>query len=149
MAVELEKPTRISSLVANVPEAPNEVRAEAEEKIKAELLKDISLEEVRSLVQFIRNGGLNKAASPHDPPDEFDEYGRNFRRMVHLMDVVGPGGTVRQEDRPMAPSLKKAREARPHADYFDPDEKIWILYGFKRQKSRPENNVGYEGGPPR
>ena len=73
-AVVVNKP--ISSLIANSPDSPliPEARADIEATIKNELLKDVSLDEVRELVQFIRSGGLRRAASPHDLPDEFDEF---------------------------------------------------------------------------
>jgi hypothetical protein len=142
----------VSSLIANNPEAPAmpAVRAEIEAEIKAELLKDVSLDEVRELIQFIRGGGLKKAsASPYDAPDEFDEWGRNMRRMVHRMEVTGPSGGIRIEERPMAMSIKEARESNPPKDFFDIDAKVWILRGVKRQRDYPENTANYDGGPPR
>lgn len=139
---------KVSSLVANNPDEPAlpAARAEVEAEIKAELLKDVSLEEVRDLIQFIRGGGLKQQNSSQDAPDSFDEFGRNFRRMVHLMEVTGAAGEVRKVERPMARSLKEAREQ--NADYFDLAEQTWILRGVKRQRDRPENTVGYDGGVP-
>lgn len=146
------KTQAVSSLIANNPDAPTipVARAEVEAEIKAELLKDVSLDEVRDLIQFIRGGGLKKATqSPYDAPDEFDEFGRNMRRMVHQMEVTGPSGATRIEERAMALSLKEARESVPPKDYFDIDNKVWILRGVKRQRDYPENTVDYNGGPPR
>jgi len=140
----------VSSLIANNPDAPliPEARAELEATIKAELLKDVSLEEVRELIQFIRNGGLKRAASPNDHPDEFDEHGRNFRRMVHLMEVTGPSGEIRRVERPMAATLAEARKMSPPGDFYDINQSTWILYGFKRQRDLPENTVDHDGSPP-
>ena len=145
------KSQNVSALIANNPDSPlvPAARAEIEAEIKAELLKDVSLEEVRDLIQFIRGGGLKRPQSSNDAADEFDEYGRNFRRMVHRMEVTGISGAVRVIERPMARTLKEARDANPPSDYYDPDEGTWILYGIKRQRNRPENEVGFDGVPGR
>lgn len=137
----------VSSLVANKPETPEEQAARLEEAAKAELLKELSLEDVRNLVSMIRNNTLPTSQQSH--PDSFDEFGRNFRRMVHRIEKVGSSGTTYFEERPMALSLQEARSMKPPGDYFDPNEQIWILRGVKRQKDYPENTVDYNGGPPR
>ena len=136
----------VSSLVANKPESPAEEAARLEEAAKAELLKELSLEDVRNLVAMVRNNTLPVSQQSH--PDEFDEFGRNFRRMVHKMERVGSSGTPYFDEVPMANSLEEARKMKPPGDYFDPNEKIWILRGVKRQKDYPENQVGYTGGMP-
>lgn len=147
-AIKTSKPAdqRVSSLVANNPDSPMvpEIRSEIEAEIKAELLKDVSLEEIRELVGFVRNGGLKKS-TPNDHPDEFDESGRNYRRMVHRVEVTGPSGNIRYEERPFANSREESRKSNPPLDYYDLTEGTWILYGYKRQKDREENTVGYEG----
>lgn len=140
-------PDAVSNLVANKPESPEEEASRLEEAAKAELLKGLSLEDVRNLVQMVRNNTLPASQQSHT--DSFDEYGRNFRRMVHRMEVVGSSSETYFTERPMANSLVEARNMKPPGDYFDPDEKIWILRGVKRQRDYPENTKEYHGGPPR
>jgi hypothetical protein len=137
----------VSNLVANKPESPEEEASRLEEAAKAELLKGLSLEDVRNLVSMVRNNTLPASQQSH--ADTFDEFGRNFRRMVHRMEVVGSSSTPYFDERPMAMSLEEARKTKPPSDYFDPNEQVWILRGVKRQKDYPENTVDYNGGPPR
>jgi hypothetical protein len=59
------------------------------------------------------------------------------------MKKVGPSGNTYYEDRPMASSLEEARNMKPAGDYFDSEEKVWILRGVKRQRDYPENTVGF------
>jgi hypothetical protein len=130
---------RVSSLVSNSPDASTEaVNAEVEAEIKAELLKELSVAEVRQMIDVVKSGAFT---NPRDAPDEFDEFGRNFRRMVHKMEVIGPSGGKYYVERPMANSLVEARKAKPPADFFDIDEQVWILRGVKRQRDYPENTV--------
>lgn len=137
---------KVSSLVANKPESPEEERDRLEQAAKLELLSGLTLDDVRSLVNMVRNNTLPASQQSH--PDSFDEYGRNFRRMVHRYQRVGPSGTVYWDERPMANSLVEARKTKPPADYFDPNDKVWILRGVKRQLDYPENTVQYSGGAP-
>ena len=137
----------VSNLVANKPETPEQEKERLEEAAKAELLKGLSLEDVRNLVQMVRNNTLPASQQSHS--DTFDEHGRNFRRMVHKIEKVGPSGTTYWDEHPMANTLEDARKHKPPADYFDPDAQVWILRGYKRQKDYPENTVDYRGGPPR
>jgi hypothetical protein len=138
---------KASSIVANSPEAltnsagPEELRKDLEDRVKLEILSGLSLEDIRSLVHLVKNG--IPPTMQTDYPDEFDEFGRNFRRMVHRIERAGASGDNYFDERPMASSLKEARESRPAADYFDPNEKVWILYGFKRQRDYVENTAGY------
>jgi hypothetical protein len=136
--------SNVSALIANNPASdgrtPELVRKEVEDKIKAELLKDLSLEDVRNMIQMVKSG-IKPQAGPTEYPDEFDEHGRNFRRMVHKMEMVGSSGDTYFVERPMALSLEDARKMRPPGDYFDIDEKVWILRGAKRQRDYPENTV--------
>lgn len=138
--------TKVSSLVANKPESPEEEQSRLEQAAKLELLSGLTLEDVRNLVNMVRNNTLPASQQSHT--DSFDEYGRNFRRMVRRYEAVGSGGTVYWTERPMANSLVDARKAKPPADYFDPNDKVWILRGVKRQLDYPENTVQYEGGAP-
>ena len=133
---------KVSNLVANSPVAPTQVRRDLEDKIKMELLADLSLEDVRNLVKLIKSGG-KLPVGQEEYPDEFDEFGRNFRRMVHRMEMVGANGYSYFDERPMAMSLKEARGMKPPGDFFDIDEKVWILRGIKRQRDYVENTVGY------
>jgi hypothetical protein len=135
----------VSSLVANKPESPEEERDRLEQTAKLELLSGLTLDDVRNLVNMVRNNTLPASQQSHS--DSFDEHGRNFRRMVHKMQVVGPSGTVYWDERPMANSIAEARKQKPAADYFDPNDKVWILRGVKRQLDYPENTVSFTGGP--
>lgn len=131
------------SIVANTPESVKPesslMRTRAEEMLKAELLKDLSLDDVRLMVQTIKSGVLTNS---QDAPDSFDEHGRNFRRMVHLLEIPHNDGKGSYFiERPMAKSLIDAR--KESSDYFDIDAKTWILYGTKRQLDYPENTAGY------
>lgn len=113
---------------------------ELEAEVKAELLKELSVDDIRNMIALAKSGFTK---DPTDFPDTFDEYGRNFRRRVHRMAKVGPSGSVYYEDRPMAASPEEARNMKPPGDYFDPTEKVWILRGVKRQRDYPENTVGF------
>lgn len=136
----------VSPLVANKPESPEEEQIRLEEAAKSELLKELSLEDVRNLVSMVRNNSIPMSQQSHT--DTFDEFGRNFRRMVHKMEMVGSSSTPYFTERPMALSLDEARKMKPPGDYFDPNDKVWILRGVKRQSDYPENTAGYDGGPP-
>lgn len=132
------------SIIAN---DPNKVGAQlstddVEAQVKAELLKELSVDDIRSMIAMAKTGFV-QASRPEDYPDSFDEYGRNFRRKLHRMKKVGPSGATYFEDRPMAASLVEARNMKPPGDYFDPEEKVWILRGVKRARDYPENTVGY------
>jgi len=149
MAVEphfTDKPTqevgeKINNLIANSPDDNNaSVNEELEARMKMELLGDLSLDDIKQVVKAVKSGVLSR---PEDQPDSFDEYGRNFRRMVHRMEMVGPSGHSYWVERPMASSLEEARKQRPPADYFDPNDKCWIWRGIKRQIDYPENTVGF------
>jgi len=138
----LTRPTD-SSIIAN---DPNKVSGqsstdEIEAQVKAELLKELSVDDIRQMINLAKTGFVK---DPTDYPDTFDEYGRNFRRKLHRMARVSPStGKVYYEDRPMAMSAEEARKMRPRGDYFDPDEKVWIIDGVKRQRDYPENTVDY------
>jgi len=134
-----------NSLVSNDPNAPSAIklREDAENALKAELLKEISLEDVRLIVDAVRSGAIDRVVHPHDSPDTFDEYGRNFRRMVHRYQRVGSSGRLYWDERPFALSLEEARAQKPPADYFDITDQVWVLRGVKRQRDYPENTVGY------
>lgn len=137
-------PDTQQSIVANTPEAqtttePSNLSRRAEEMMKAELLKELSLEDIKLMISTIKSGVMT---NPQDAPDSFDEYGRNFRRMVHLLEVPHNNGEGNYTiERPMAKSLVEAR--KENSDYFDIDAKTWILYGTKRQLDYPENTAGY------
>lgn len=138
---EFEIAQKVNSLVANSPDAANiSVNQEIESKMKMELLGDLSLDDIKQVVTAVKSGILNR---PEDQPDSFDEYGRNFRRMVHRMEQIGPSGHKYTVERPMASTLEDARKQRPPADYFDPNDKCWVLRGVKRQIDYPENTVGF------
>lgn len=131
------------SIIAN---DPNQVAgqlstAEIEAQVKAELLAELSVDDIRQMIQLAKSGFVK---APNEYPDSFDEYGRNFRRMVHRMAKVAPStGRIYYEERPMAMSSAEARSMKPPGDYFDPDEKVWILRGVKRARDYPENTVEY------
>src|SRR4029077_2093678 len=124
-------PSDDKSLVANDPNAPQTIklRQEAEDQLKMELLRELSLDDVRQIVNAVRSGALDQVTHPHDSPDSFDEYGRNFRRMVHRFERVGSSGKKYIEERPMALSLEDARNQKPPADYFDVNDLVWVLRG--------------------
>jgi|SRR5262252_3577332 len=131
------------SIIANDPDkvAGQMTTAEIEAQVKEELLKELSVDDIRQMIQLAKSGF---AKPSHDYPDEFDEYGRNFRRMVHKMAKVAPStGRIYYEERPMAMSAAEARAMKPPGDYFDIEEKVWILRGSKRQRDYPENTVEY------
>jgi len=132
------------SIIAN---DPNKVGSqysaeEVEAQVKAELLKELSVDDIRQMISLAKAGFVSHGR-PEDFPDSFDEYGRNFRRKLHRMKKVGPSGNTYYEDRPMASSLEEARNMKPSGDYFDSEEKVWILRGVKRQRDYPENTVDY------
>jgi hypothetical protein len=138
---EQEVGEKINSLIANSPDSnTSSVNEELEARMKMELLGDLSLDDIKQVVKAVKSGILSR---PEDQPDSFDEYGRNFRRMVHLVDMVGPSGSQYKIERPMANSLEEARKQRPPADYFDPNDKCWIIRGVKRTIDYPENTVGF------
>jgi len=112
---------------------------EIEAQVKNELLKELSVDDIRQMIQLAKSGAMH---DPTDFPDTFDEYGRNFRRRLHRMIKVSPStGKNYYEDRPMCATLEEAR--KNNGDYFDNDEKVWILRGVKRQRDYPENTVEY------
>lgn len=129
-----------TSIIANTPEITQsvEVKAKAEEALKMELLKELSIDDVRAMILAAKSGAFTNS---HDEPDTFDEKGRNYRRMVHKIEVSGPSGSVHTEERPMAHTLLEARKNQ--SDWYDPDGETWVLYGYKRQADYPENTVGY------
>lgn len=130
------------SIIANDPAkvAGQMSTAEIEAEVKAELLRELSVDDIKNMISLAKSGF---AKDPTEFPDSFDEYGRNFRRRLHRMQKVGPSGGTYFEDRPMAFSLEEARRMKPPGDYFDPEEKVWILRGVKRQRDYPENTVGF------
>lgn len=131
------------SIIANDPSrvSGQSSTEEIEAQVKAELLKELSVDDIRQMINLAKTGF---AQTPTDYPDTFDEYGRNFRRMLHRMERVSPStGKHYFEDRPMARSAEEARKMRPVGDYFDIDEKVWIIGGIKRQRDYPENTVDF------
>jgi hypothetical protein len=132
-----------SSIIANDPNhsAGQYSTDEVEAQVKAELLKELSVDDIRQMISLAKSGF--SSVRSEDLPDTFDEYGRNFRRKLHRMKKIGPSGNLYYEDRPMALSLEEARSMKPAGDYFDSEEKVWILRGVKRQRDYPENTVGF------
>lgn len=131
---------KLNSLVANSPGENVTVNEELEARMKMELLGDLSIDDIKQVVKAVKSGVLNRA---EDQPDSFDEYGRNFRRMVRKVEMIGPSGNHYWTERPMALSLEDARKSRPPADYFDTNDKCWIIRGSKRTIDYPENTVGF------
>jgi len=135
--------SHVSTLVANNPVVqsdPNSsdtMRRQIEEELKAELLKDLTLDDVRNLVTMAKSGFI----AGQDSPDTFDEHGRNFARMVRRLQRMSPGGSLYWEERPMARTMAEALNERK--DYFDPVAKVWIREGRKREKDYPENTVEF------
>jgi hypothetical protein len=131
-----------SPLVANNP-APStdtnssDMRKQIEEEMKSELLRELSLDDVRNLVAMARTGVLMGS----DAPDMFDEYDRNLGRMVRRVQRMAPGGALYWEERPIAKTLAEA--AKDRKDWFDPSNKVWIREGKYREKDYPENTVEY------
>lgn len=136
-------PDRVSELVANNPVVLNDpnssdmMRRQIEEELKAELLKDLTLDDVRNLVTMARTGFI----AGQDSPDSFDDNGRNFARMVRRLQRMAPGGSTYWEERPMARTLIEAQKEKK--DWFDPINKVWIRDGRKREKDYPENTVEF------
>ena len=131
------------SIIANDPAkvAGQLSTDEIEAQVKSELLKELSVDDIRSMINLAKTGFVT---DPTDYPDRFDEYGRNFRRKLHRMAKISPStGKLYYEERPMASSAEEARKMRPRGDYFDPDEKVWIIDGVKRQLDYPENTVDF------
>jgi hypothetical protein len=131
------------SIIANDPAhvAGQLSTEDIEEEVKRELLKELSVDDIRQMITLAKSGF---AKAPNEYPDSFDEYGRNFRRMLHRMTKISPStGKLYYEDRPMAMSADEARRMKPPGDYFDPDEKVWILRGVKRARDYAENTVEY------
>lgn len=131
------------SIIANDPaKVSGQLTTEqVEAEVKAELLKELSIDDIRQMINLAKTGTFQPAS---DAPDTFDEYGRNFRRMLHRMERVSPStGKHYFEDRPMARSAEEARKMRPPGDYFDFEEKVWILGGIKRARDYPENTVDF------
>src|SRR6516162_9211144 len=102
------------SIIAN---DPNKVGSqysaeEIEAQVKAELLKELSVDDIRQMINLAKTGF--KVSDPTDYPDTFDEYGRNFRRRLHRMAKVSPStGKIYYEERKMANSAEEARKMRP------------------------------------
>lgn len=126
------------SIVSNSPAAQNidTQRKAVEDELKAELLKELSLDDVRQIITLAKSGTVYS----HDAPDSFDELGRNFHRMVRRVKIMGTSGEYWTE-RPMARNIDEARKEKK--DYYDPVAKVWIRSGYKREMDYPENTVDY------
>src|SRR5207244_782260 len=107
-------------------------------EMKAELLKELSLDDVRNLVALAKSGATSMGI---DAPDSFDEYDRNFGRMVRRVQRMAPGGALYWEERPIAKTIEEAQKTRK--DYFDGVNKVWIREGKYRERDYPENTVEY------
>lgn len=133
----------VSSLVANNPSVQNDpnssdaMRKQVEDELKAELLRDLSLDDVRNLVTMAKSG----YAGGMEAPNTFDDLDRNFARMVRRVQRMSPGGTMYWEERPMVRTLQEA--IKEHKDWYDPINKVWIREGRKREKDYPENTVEF------